>query len=78
MLENLYSKDQIIPKDFSSETEEQYFSLLKGKDLGKSITNIAEYLLETDGLKGQSKVKKFFYKFSIESCFLVPPWLKVL
>jgi hypothetical protein len=47
MLENLLSRDSVIPKDFSPENEEQYFTLLKGKDIGKSITNLSEYLLET-------------------------------
>jgi hypothetical protein len=52
MLENMFAKDSIIPKDFSNDTEEKYFQLLKAKDLGKVLTNISEYLLETEGVKG--------------------------
>lgn len=52
MMENLISKDHIIPKDFGSENEELYFDLLKSKDLGKVLSNISEYLLETEGYKG--------------------------
>jgi len=51
-LENLYSHQNIIPEDFSAETEEEYFSLLKSNEVGKAITNVAEYLLETEGILG--------------------------
>ena len=50
MFEILFSKEDIIPKDFSPENEEEYFKLLKGQELGKAITNLSEYLLETDGI----------------------------
>ena len=58
MLQNLFSKDpaQVIPKDFSAETEEDYFDLLKSPEIGKALSNISEFLLETEGLQGKSKV----------------------
>ena len=56
MLDKLFSKDAVIPNDFSADTEEQYFSLLKSPEIGKTLTNLSEYLLETEGLKGQAKV----------------------
>jgi hypothetical protein len=58
MIENLFTKDpaNIIPKDFNTETEEDYFDLLKSPELGKAISNISEFLLETEGLQGKSKV----------------------
>lgn len=46
LMENLFSKDDVIPKDFSSENEEEYFRLLNNKESGKAITNISEFLLE--------------------------------
>lgn len=52
MLDQLFSKDSVIPKDFNNENENQYFSLLKGSNLGKALSNLSEYLLETEGLKG--------------------------
>ncbi len=52
MAENIYSKDQVIPNDFSPETEEAYFSLLKSPELGKALSNISEFMLETEGVKG--------------------------
>ena len=40
-----------------SEAEEtHYFSLLKSKQAGKVITNLAEYLLMTQAMKGEIKV----------------------
>ena len=59
MLENLFTKDpaQIIPKDFNSETEEEYFELLKSPEVGKALSNLSEFLLETEGLQGKSKVR---------------------
>jgi hypothetical protein len=58
MLENLFTKDpeHVIPKDFTSETEEEYFELLKSPDLGRALSNISEFLLETEGRLGKSKV----------------------
>jgi hypothetical protein len=58
MLENLFTKDpeQVIPKDFNSTTEEEYFELLKSQDIGKALTNLSEFLLETEGMSGKSKV----------------------
>lgn len=53
MLENLWSKTDIIPKDFKEDTEEEYFSLLKSQDLGKLLTNMSEYLLETEMSTGK-------------------------
>ena len=79
MLENLFSRDDIIPKDFSPENEEEYFKLLQAKEIGKVITNISEYLLETEGMQGKSKVRLHIdlKQFIIESCILVQTWLKV-
>ncbi len=58
MLENLFTKDPqyIIPKDFCNDTEEEYFDLLKSPEVGKALSNISEFLLETEGLTGKSKV----------------------
>jgi len=58
MIENLFTKDpaNIIPKDFNTETEEDYFDLLKSPELGKAISNLSEFLLEIEGLQGKSKV----------------------
>lgn len=58
MLENLFTKDpeHVIPKDFNSTTEEEYFELLKGEEIGKALTNLSEFLLETEGMTGKSKV----------------------
>lgn len=56
MLEEIFSKDDVIPKNFNHTNEESYFTLLKSPDQGKVLSNISEYLLETEGVKGQSKV----------------------
>lgn len=58
MLENMFTKDplQVIPKDFNSQTEEEYFELLKSPEIGKALTNLSEFLLETEGMTGKSKV----------------------
>ena len=58
MIENLFTKDpeQVIPKDFNSTTEEEYFELLKSQEIGKALTNLSEFLLETEGMSGKSKV----------------------
>ncbi len=58
MLENLFTKDpeQVIPKDFNSTTEEEYFELLKSQEIGKALINLSEFLLETEGMSGKSKV----------------------
>jgi hypothetical protein len=58
MLENLFTKDpaQVIPKDFHTETEEEYFDLLKSPEIGKALSNLSEFLLETEGMQGNSKV----------------------
>ena len=53
MLENLFSKDHVIPKDYQHENEELYFNLLKGKNEGIALSNLSEYLLETEGFKGE-------------------------
>lgn len=60
MAENIYSNDDVIPKDFSPDNEEQYFGILKSPHLGKALTNISEFLLETEGMKGQAKVSLLF------------------
>ena len=46
----------MIPKDFNSQTEEEYFELLKSPEIGKALTNLSEFLLETEGMTGKSKV----------------------
>ena len=46
----------MIPKDFNSTTEEEYFDLLKSQEVGKALTNLSEFLLETEGMTGKSKV----------------------
>ena len=58
MLENMFTKDPayVIPKDFNNDTEEEYFELLKSPDIGKALSNLSEFLLETEGLQGKSKV----------------------
>ena len=58
MMENLFTKDpeHVIPKDFNSTTEEEYFDLLKSQEVGKALTNLSEFLLETEGMTGKSKV----------------------
>ena len=56
MLEELFNRDDIIPKSFSGENADDFFALLKSPDQGKILSNISEYLLETEGVKGQSKV----------------------
>ncbi len=48
--ESLLSRDSVIPKDYSADNEELYFRLLQSKNIGKVLTNIAEYLLESEGL----------------------------
>ena len=35
-----------------ADTEQSYFQLLEGKDSGKAITNLAEYLLMTQAMGG--------------------------
>jgi hypothetical protein len=59
MLENLFTKDpaQIMPKDFNTETEEEYFDLLKSDEIGKALSNLSEFLLETEWMHGKSKVR---------------------
>ena len=52
-LSKLTNKENLIPDDYSFDTEETYFNLLKSKEAGKVVTNIAEYLLETEGVKGE-------------------------
>ena len=65
MLENLFTKDpeQVIPKDFNSTTEEEYFELLKSQEIGKALTNLSEFLLETEGMSGKSKVRASYFNF---------------
>ena len=58
MLESLVTRDSVIPKDFCVENENEYFSLLRSKNCGKALTNMAEYLLETEGNQGQTTVRK--------------------
>jgi hypothetical protein len=52
LCESLFSKESVIPKDFGPETEEMYFTLIKSPEVGRALTNLAEFLLETEGLKG--------------------------
>lgn len=56
MLDKLFDTQNVIPDDFNSENEGDYFGLLHSKEIGKVITNISEFLLETEGIQGKSKV----------------------
>ena len=82
MAENIYSNDDVIPKDFSPDNEEQYFGILKSPHLGKALTNISEFLLETEGMKGQAKVSLLFaspnHTVTVVSSILVQTWSQVL
>ena len=46
-----------MPKDFNTETEAEYFDLLKSDEVGKALSNLSEFLLETEGMHGKSKVR---------------------
>ena len=45
MLEALTDASELVPKDYL-EMEQQYFSLLQSKKLGKAMSNLSEYLIE--------------------------------
>ena len=71
-MENLFNKDpeHVIPKDFNSSSEEEYFELLKSQEVGKGLTNLSEFLLETDGMTGKSKV--IIYKWLNDKFRILP------
>ena len=41
-----------------ADDEERYFSMLSGDNIGKALTNKAEYLLMTQAMKGETKVSE--------------------
>ena len=45
MLDKLTDPNMLVPDDFE-ESQDEYFSLLKSKNLGKAVTNLSEYILE--------------------------------
>ena len=62
----------LVPKDFE-EIEEEYFSLLKSKGLGKAITNLSEYILEdiskkelSDGSEASLKESAFWFRLGLK------------
>ena len=53
----MLDRSTIMPDDFSSKTEADYFSTLQSNEVGRVLTNLSEFLLETKGMQGSSKVK---------------------
>lgn len=43
-------------ENLTEDEENEYFALLNGDNVGKAITNMAEYLLMTQAMKGEIKV----------------------
>ena len=52
MLDKLTDPNMLVPDDFE-EAQDEYFSLLKSKNLGKAVTNLSEYILEDISKKEQ-------------------------
>lgn len=70
-------------ENLTSEQEADYFSLLQGENVGKAVTNLAEYLLMTQAMKGEIKVSKSLHfsrslHLCLECCVLVPPRTQIL
>ena len=42
--------------NLSEEEEDEFFNLLKSPSVGKSVTNLSEYLLMTEAMTGRIKV----------------------
>jgi len=58
MFEELLKLDLEVDgiENLTEEEENDYFALLNGDNVGKAITNMAEYLLMTQAMKGEIKV----------------------
>ena len=41
---------------FSEQAEEDYFGLFESPNVGKTLTNLSEYFLLTQGMKGEIEV----------------------
>eukprot|EP00347_Sterkiella_histriomuscorum_P014449 403360823 len=73
LLQSLVSKDHTIPKDYSFDNEELYFTLLKSKEEGKALSNISEYLLETESFKGDSRNAGFWFRLGMKYFETIDP-----
>lgn len=69
---NLFDQTSKMPADFSSENEEEYFSLLTKKECGPILTNISELALESsiltseDAQSQNQKVAAFWFRTGLK------------
>lgn len=75
MLERLLSLDlnseSSVP--LTNDEEQELFGLLQTRGLGKAITNLAEYLLLTQAMKGEIAMSAFWFRLGLKYYERVEP-----
>ena len=50
----------------TDEQEQEFFDLLQSDNVGKSLTNLAEYLLMTQAMKGEIRNAAFWFRLGLK------------
>ena len=69
-LEDLLDRERAVPevltKEMGDSFENDYMNLLKSPHVGTAITNISEYLLMTQAMKGEVKAAAIWFKLGLK------------
>jgi len=63
---DLDGRDDNAQISIDSDTEQRYFQLLEGRDSGKAITNLSEYMLMTQAMGGKTKNAAFWFRLGLK------------
>ena len=55
------------------EEEQEFFELLKSESAGKAVTNLAEYFLMTQAMRGEIKNAAFWFRLGLKFYERVKP-----
>ena len=78
---NLTKLDELLRLDLDAEgadtleeeEEQEFFELLKGESVGKAVTNLAEYYLMTQAMRGEIKNAAFWFRLGLKYYERVKP-----
>ena len=60
-------------ENLEEEEEQEFFELLKSESAGKAVTNLAEYFLMTQAMRGEIKNAAFWFRLGLKFYERVKP-----
>ena len=60
-------------ENLEEEEEQEFFELLKSESVGKAVTNLAEYFLMTQAMRGEIKNAAFWFRLGLKFYERVKP-----